>query len=439
MPPACGTRLREMRADRVGGLGQEAERGAGDFGEQLRERVQLRGVGVLRRVVAEQDRGLLARHEARGDRLRRVRGLDAGKRRGNGLAGRLRRGDHDARERRRQLRRRARSPCARRASASRRRPNAASRPACPSSRPAAAVARPADGPCAGSCRRPARDRACRGRRPACPSHGTPARVARRRGNRSGAGGSRCCRCPSRARGARRAPAPPASRAATPARRAPAARACATTSVRPCATNSSAVCQSTVFHSPPCFTIGARQALVGIEALVGEAVLVREPALVDRLVLQRQHAHHAIALHLHDQVAAERIVRRHRLAARQLPRARRVAERLRRQRADRADVDRVAGELGIDRLADERDDLRVLAAADHAELHDAGDLLAEADAARALDAARHLLGRDQRAQVLVEHDALGLRCSATPSRRSPRPGPAAGIRRPGRRSGSRADG
>jgi hypothetical protein len=36
---------------------------------------------------------------------------------------------------------------------------------------------------------------------------------------------------------------------------------------------------------------------------------------------------------------------------------------------------------------------------------AGDLLAEAHAARAVDAARHLLGRDQRAEVLVEHDAL----------------------------------
>ena len=52
------------------------------------------------------------------------------------------------------------------------------------------------------------------------------------------------------------------------------------------------------------------------------------------------------------------------------------------------------------------DLHVLAAADHAELLDAGDLLAEAHAARAVDAARHV-GGDQRTQVLVLDHALAL--------------------------------
>ncbi len=151
----------------------------------------------------------------------------------------------------------------------------------------------------------------------------------------------------------------------------------------------------------------RQPLARIEALVREAILVGDPAFVDGFVLERQHAQHAVAHDLDDQVAAQRIVRRHRFAARKFPRARRVAKRLRRQRADRAHVDRIARQLGVDRLADERDDLRVLAAADHPELHDAGDFLAEANAARALDAARHLLGRDERAQVLVEDDPLGL--------------------------------
>ena len=88
-------------------------------------------------------------------------------------------------------------------------------------------------------------------------------------------------------------------------------------------------------------------------------------------------------------------------------ARGVAKRLRRQRADRTDVDRIARELGVHGLADERHDFRVLAAADHSELHDPGDFLSEAHAPRALDAAGHLLGGDERAQVLVEHDALGL--------------------------------
>ena len=183
----------------------------------------------------------------------------------------------------------------------------------------------------------------------------------------------------------------------------------------------------------------RQALLARERLVGEAVLVGDPALVDRLVLERQHAEHAVVLDLDDQVAAVRVVRRHRFAAHELPRPRRVAERLRRERADRADVDHVARELRIDAAADERDDFRVLAAADHPELHHPADLLPEAHAARALDAARHLLGGDERPQLLAEHDALRLVVARRRARRSRRRGPAAGIRRPGRRSGSRADG
>ena len=100
----------------------------------------------------------------------------------------------------------------------------------------------------------------------------------------------------------------------------------------------------------------------VEPLIGKAVLVREPALVDRLVLERQHAHHAVLLHLHHEVGAEGVVRRNRFAARELPGARGIAERLRGERAHRADVDHVARELGLHGAADEGDDLGVLAAA-----------------------------------------------------------------------------
>ena len=152
---------------------------------------------------------------------------------------------------------------------------------------------------------------------------------------------------------------------------------------------------------------SRQAIGCVQALVGEAVAVRQPALVDRLVLQRQHAQHLMVLHLHDDVAAERVMAGHAATARQLPGAGRVAKRLGRQRADRAQVDHVARQLVIDGLVDERQDLGVLAAPGHAEFHLAGDLLAKAHAARAVNAARHLLGRHQRAQALVKDDALGL--------------------------------
>ena len=189
--------------------------------------------------------------------------------------------------------------------------------------------------------------------------------------------------------------------------APSARApcLATMSVRPCATNSSAVCQSTTFQSPPCFTIGAVRRSSELSALVGEAVLVGSQHSLMASFSSGSTRITRFAFHLHTRLLPSAIVRRHGLAARQLPRAGGIAERLGRQRTDRAHVDRVAGQLGVDGLADERDDLRVLAAADHAEFHHAGDLLAEADTARALDAAGHLLGGNQRTQILMEHDAL----------------------------------
>jgi hypothetical protein len=53
----------------------------------------------------------------------------------------------------------------------------------------------------------------------------------------------------------------------------------------------------------------------------------------------------------------------------------VAERLRGDRAHRTDVDHVAGQLGIDRAADEGLDLGVLAAMGDAQLRHAGHFLA----------------------------------------------------------------
>jgi hypothetical protein len=115
--------------------------------------------------------------------------------------------------------------------------------------------------------------------------------------------------------------------------------------------------------------------------------------------------HLLALDLDDQVGTGAVMRADALAARQLPGAGAVAEGLAGERADRADVDHVARQLAVDRAAQEGGDLAVLAAVLHAQFHHAGHLLAEAHAAGAVDAAAHLLHRDQRADVLVEDDAL----------------------------------
>ena len=152
--------------------------------------------------------------------------------------------------------------------------------------------------------------------------------------------------------------------------------------------------------------GNRRAVLGVQALVRIAVAVREPALVHRLVVARHAAQDLAAAHVVEQVAAERVVPAQRFLRRQFPRPRLEAEHLVGQRADRADVDDVAGKLGRQRLAVVGADLQVLAALHAAEFVGAGDVRGEADAARALDAAGHVAG-DQRAEILVGHDALAL--------------------------------
>ena len=99
------------------------------------------------------------------------------------------------------------------------------------------------------------------------------------------------------------------------------------------------------------------------------------------------------------VAADRVEHVDRFGLAQLPRPGAVLVGLGVQRADRAEVDDVALQLRVQRALDPGADLHVLAAAGGAELLDARDLVEEADAARAVDAAGHV-GRDQRAQILV---------------------------------------
>ena len=91
---------------------------------------------------------------------------------------------------------------------------------------------------------------------------------------------------------------------------------------------------------------------------------------------------------------------------QLPRARDERPGPVRQRADRAQVVHVGRQLRQDAALEVGGDLHVLAAADGAQLLDAGDFRHEADAARAVDAAVHER-LDQRADVLLFDGALVL--------------------------------
>ena len=150
-----------------------------------------------------------------------------------------------------------------------------------------------------------------------------------------------------------------------------------------------------------------EALLTIQGFVREAVAVGDPAFVDGFVLQRHDPHDPVALDLNNQVGARGVVGADALAPRQLPSACAVAEGLAGQRADRANVDHVAGEFGIHRVAHEGLNFRVLATVGHAKLHGTANFLPKTHAAGALDAAAHLLHRDERSDVLVEHHALFL--------------------------------
>ena len=150
-----------------------------------------------------------------------------------------------------------------------------------------------------------------------------------------------------------------------------------------------------------------QTLVAVERLVAEAVAIGNPAFVDVFVFQRHNPQHLVGLDLDDQVRTRGVMRADALAPRQLPGTRRIAEGLAGERTDRADVDHVARQFAVDGLTDEGGDLAVLAAVLHAEFHRAGHFLAETNATGAVDAAAHLLHRDQRADVLVEDNALFL--------------------------------
>ena len=99
----------------------------------------------------------------------------------------------------------------------------------------------------------------------------------------------------------------------------------------------------------------------MQAFVGKAIFVRQPAFVDRIVFERQHTHYFGTLDLDDQIGAEAVMRADRLAARELPGASAVTEGFGRQGTNRAQIDHIARQLGIDCLANKRGDLGMFAA------------------------------------------------------------------------------
>jgi hypothetical protein len=145
-------------------------------------------------------------------------------------------------------------------------------------------------------------------------------------------------------------------------------------------------------------IGPVEAL-RLEAVPNETGLVGYPLLVDVLMGAREDPHDFAAAGIDADARPDRVHDVDRFDLAQLPGAAAELVGPRGERADRAQVDDVALELGGHGAFEVGRDLHVLAAADGAELLGSGDLGGEADAARAMDAAVHR-GLDQRPDIFV---------------------------------------
>ena len=158
----------------------------------------------------------------------------------------------------------------------------------------------------------------------------------------------------------------------------------------------------------------RQARVRLDPVVVEAADVAHPVAVDRLVEARRDAHELRALgpfglgaEPHRRAAALLAERADRVdGAGVVPRPRLEAVVPRRDGADGADVHEIAGEQRVDAVLLEGGDLAAVAAVHDADLRVAVDVLHEADAARAQDAAV-AVQHQRRTEVDVGLDAVAV--------------------------------
>ena len=128
-----------------------------------------------------------------------------------------------------------------------------------------------------------------------------------------------------------------------------------------------------------------EAALGVHPLDAVATLVAQPTVVDRLGVDTEQSHEPVRRRLQRTAALHRARVARRLDRVEVPGPRLEAIWLRGQRADRADLHRVAGEVGVEGLLGEVEHLHAVAALDEVDQGVAGDLVGEARAAPALDA------------------------------------------------------
>ena len=148
-----------------------------------------------------------------------------------------------------------------------------------------------------------------------------------------------------------------------------------------------------------------QTVGAVQGLVAEAVAIGNPAFIDVFVFQRHDTHDLVVLDLNNQVGTRGVMRTDGFAATQFPGPGLVAERLAGQCPNRADVNHVAGQLGVHGFTDKGFDLGMLAPVGHAQLHAARNFLAKTNTPGAVDATAHLFHADEGSHIFVKDHAL----------------------------------
>ena len=128
------------------------------------------------------------------------------------------------------------------------------------------------------------------------------------------------------------------------------------------------------------------AVVGVDPLDAVAALVAQPAVVDRLGVDTEQAHEAVRRRLQRAPALHRARVARGLDGLEVPRPGLEPVLARGERAHRADLHGVAREVRVERLPGEVEHLHAVAAVDEVDQRVARDLVGEARAPAALDAA-----------------------------------------------------
>ena len=136
-----------------------------------------------------------------------------------------------------------------------------------------------------------------------------------------------------------------------------------------------------------------EAVVAVDRLEPEAALVAEPAPVHRVDVDALVAEDLVAARLHHDPAADRAAGAGALDLVEVPRPGLEAVRRRGERADRADLHRVAAEVAGEGVVGERVDLGLVPAVLEVDERVAGDVLGEPRAPVAQDAALAVEGHE----------------------------------------------